>query len=202
MWTCSISLSGYLKEGSCWAWIMTKYDPNSPIERIIRDMQKAIEARLHYPALLVALTIPDICMGLTLPKSKFVGKPHYINFVDTYTHKQGLGLDGASCYQLRGGLVHRADLTGHAYFDGSHVIFTAPETQGSVHAVSIVVEDKKAAMFDLVLFCDAMTEAARMWYEDHKHDAMVVENLKNIIRWRPEGVSPFFVGVPVVASGA
>lgn len=165
-------------------------------------MQKAIEADLYYPALLVALTIPDICMGLTLPKAEFVKKQHYVHFVDTYTTEPGLGLDGASCYQLRGGLVHRADLTGHAYFEGSHVIFTVPKTRPSIHALSIVAGDKTAAMFDLVLFCEAMTTAARQWYMDHKENPIVIENLKNIIRWRPSGVHPFLGGAPVVASGA
>lgn len=165
-------------------------------------MQRAIEARLYYPALLVALTIPDICMGLTLPKAEFVKKTHYVHFVDTYTTEPGLGLDGTSCFQLRGGLVHRADLTGHAYFQGSHVVFTVPESRAHLHAMSIVNGEKTAAMFDLELFCEAMTAAARQWYKDHKDSPMVIENLKNIIRWRPDGVHPFLGGAPVVASGA
>jgi hypothetical protein len=165
-------------------------------------MRGAISARLYYPALLVALTIPDICMGLTLPKESFVKKEHYLSFVEKYTSKASLGLDAASCYQLRGGLVHRADLAGHAYFDATHVIFTVPESQTRIHALSFVVGDKTAAMFDLVLFCDAMAEAARAWYESHREVEIVLKNLKNIIRWRPEGLSPFLAGAPVVASGA
>ncbi|MBC2858837.1 hypothetical protein [Stappia sp. 28M-7] len=198
----STAWTGFLTQGLCWAWIVVPYDPSSPLERIVRDIQQAIKVKLYYPALLVALTIPDICMGLTLNKSDFVKKNHYIEFINRYTTEQSLGLDGTSCYQLRGGLVHRADLRGHAYFDNTHVIFTVPESRGHIHALTLVVEDKRAAMFDLELFCQAMIGAARKWYEDHKNDPMVVENLKNLIRWCPEGLPPFVGGLPVVASGA
>lgn len=168
----------------------------------MQDMDRAIEAKLYYPALLVALTIPDICVGLALERAKFVKKHDYERFVDRYTTPSNLGLDGASCYQLRGGLVHRADLRGHPYFEGTHVIFTVPESASGFHALTFGVGEKRAAMFDLLLFCDAMKGAARAWYDDHKEDAQVIENLTNLIRWRPEGLAPFVGGTPVVASGA
>lgn len=172
-----------------------------PLETITYDIRLAIDAKLYYPALLVTLTIPEICAGLTLDKSQFVKQKHYKDFVDRYTTPQELGLDGASCYQLRGGLVHRGDLRGHPYFDGTHVIFTTPETKASIHALTIVSGDKSAAMFDLVLMCDAMIAAARRWHLDNENNPQVAENLQFLVRSCPNGVAPFFVGAPVVASG-
>jgi hypothetical protein len=175
-------------------------------------MQRAIEARLYYPALLVALTLPEICSALALDRQVFVKQKHYVDFVDKYSPLPGpegstepfLGLSGLDCYRLRGGVVHRASFIGSPHFDATHVVFTVPETGSSIHALSVVAGangEKVAACFDLIEFCKAMDLAARRWFQDHKSDPKVAENLANVIRWAPEGVSPFLRGGPVVASG-
>src|SRR5688500_16628263 len=114
-------------------------------------MHRSIEARLHYAALLVALTIHDICSALTLLTSVFVREKHYVAFVNRYTTEAELGLSGLSCYRLRGGIVHRANLAGHDLMSATHVIFTVPESERGVHGLSIETEsgDKRAAMLDL-----------------------------------------------------
>lgn len=172
-----------------------------PLEMIAHDVQRAIEARIYYPALLVTLTIPEICMGLMLSRSHFVKQKHYIEFVNTYTTPQELGLDGASCYQLRGGIVHRADLRGHPFFEHTHVIFTTPETGAAIHGLSLVSGEKNAAVFDAVTFSQAMLAAMRRWYMENGTRPQVMENLKSIIRTHPNGLAPFIRSGPVVASG-
>lgn len=174
-----------------------------PLEQVIADARRSIDAQLYYPALLVTLTIPDICMGLTLDKNVFVKQKHYIDFVDTYTTQRELGIGGAGCFQLRGGLVHKGDLRSHPFFGITHVIFTVPHSPLKLHAFNMVHEaqDKSAAMLDLGLFCEAMFEAARRWAAKHESDPKVQANLKNLIRFCPDGLPPFVVGNPVVASG-
>jgi hypothetical protein len=164
-------------------------------------MKRCIEARLYYPALLVALTIPEICMALTMSKAEFVKKAHYVHFVDKYTTPAQLGLSGIDCFMLRGGLIHRADLRGHAHFAASHVIFSTPESKLKMHALSMKVREKVAVVFDLELFCRAMDAAARQWFQENKTNALIEENAKNLIRLCPKGLSPFVVGQPILASG-
>jgi hypothetical protein len=133
--------------------------------------------------------------------SEFIKQKHYVAFVDKYSTPTGLGLDGESCYRLRGGLVHRGNAAGHAYWGQTHVIFTVPESANAMHAFSMVVGDKSTAVFDLVSFCDAMILAARIWYEEYQDHPKVIANMPNLLRWRPTGVPPFIDGMPVVASG-
>lgn len=180
---------------------MTPLFVPSELENVLIDMKRSIEARLYYPALLVALTIPEICAALSLDRSLFVKQKHYVEFVDKYTTPPELGLSGLDCYRLRGGVVHRASFAGHPYFGATHVVFTVPESGARLHAFSMVSGRKTAAMFDVVLFCRAMDAAARRWYQDHEKDPNVQRNLKNLIRYCPNGLSPFVVGAPVVASG-
>ena len=172
-----------------------------PLETIASDINRAIDAKLYYPALLVTLTIPEICSALALDRTQFVKQKHYIGFVDSYTTPPELGLSGVDCYRLRGGVVHRADFRGHPHFDCTHVIFTTPETPVHMHAFSIEVGEKTAAMFDIKMFCQAMISGARRWYEDNKSNPKIEENLANLISLRPTGLSPFVKGGPVVASG-
>lgn len=172
-----------------------------PLETILQDVRRTLDAELYYPAILVSLTIPEICAGLAKDRSRFVKEADYVGFVDNYTTPPALGLDGKSCYQIRGGLVHRADLRAHPHFGGTHVIFITPESRGAMHGFAVQSGDKLAAMIDMDLFCGEMTAGARRWYADHASDPVVDENVKSLIRLRPNGVAPFVRGLPVVASG-
>lgn len=177
--------------------------PFSPLGSVLDDISRAIDAKLYYPALLTALTVPEICSALALDNSVFIKEKHYVAFVDKYSTPRELGLSGVDCYRLRGGVVHRANMAGHPQFGATHVIFSLPESPAKMHAFSIVhqAENKTAAMFDLALFCSAMIAAAQRWYEDHYQEPKVIENMQNLICYRPDGASPFVVGQPVVASG-
>jgi hypothetical protein len=177
--------------------------PFSPLGSVLNDIQRAIDAKLYYPALLVALTVPEICEALLLDRKDFLKLKHYARFVDKYTTPATLGLDGVSCYRLRGGIVHRANLVGHPEFGATHVIFTIPESGSSLHAFSITHTGStaRAAMFDLVKFCMTMKQAAEQWYEDNRSNPRVTESMGNIIRYCPLGVAPYCTGAPVIASG-
>jgi hypothetical protein len=110
-------------------------------------------------------------------------------------------MTGEECYQLRSGAVHRGDLSAHSKFDGTHVIFTTPETPGHIHALSMEANGKRAAMFDLELFCGAMVAAARRWYHANEDNPLIEQNVRRLLRLCPNGLLPFVGGGPVVASG-
>jgi hypothetical protein len=130
----------------------------------------------------------------------FVKEKHYAAFVDKYGKAAGLGCDGLMCYRLRGGVVHRANMAGHPLFGSTHVIFTVPESKSKIHGLTLKHGEEKAAItFDLVHFCTAMVRAAYAWYEDHQNEPKVEANMRNLIRYCENGLSPFIVGQPLVA---
>jgi hypothetical protein len=177
----------------------------SPLGSVLIDVERSIRAQLYYPALLVTLTIPEICSGLLLDNSIFIKEKHYVSFVDKYATPSGLGLSGIECYRLRGGVVHRANMAGHPNFGYANVCFTIPETVHSVHGIAVRgprnAQLRMAIMLDLVSFCRAMVHAAHKWYDDYKGDAMVLKNMPSLIRYCPKGLAPYFGGAPIVASG-
>jgi hypothetical protein len=48
-------------------------------------------------------------------------------------------------------------------------------------------------------FCQAIMNAARAWAISKASDPFVQRNMPNLVRYRPEGLPPFTVGVPTVA---
>jgi hypothetical protein len=52
---------------------------------------------------------------------------------------------------------------------------------------------------NLLYFCRAIINAAQQWSVSKSRDPNVQANLQNLVRFRPEGLPPFSVGVPTVA---
>jgi hypothetical protein len=177
--------------------------PLSPLGGVLNDIQRSIDAQLHYPALLVALTVPEICAALTLERQDFVKEKHYVKFLEDYADTKKLELSPAACYRLRGGVVHRANMVGHPDVFVTNVILTIPETVHGVHGMLLEYPpyNKTAAMLDLRIFCRTIVDAAERWYEANHRDSRVIENMQGMIRLCPDGLHPFIEGGPVIASG-
>ena len=54
-------------------------------------------------------------------------------------------------------------------------------------------------MLDVARFCNAIVEAARKWSFAKAADPFVQRNLPNLVRYRPNGLPPFSIGVPTIA---
>src|SRR5580658_6876543 len=80
----STSISSTLSGGSLPTapapWTLTHSASPSPLDTILSDMNRALAARLYYPGLLVALTIPEVCIALTFDDDAFVKQDHYAAF--------------------------------------------------------------------------------------------------------------------------
>jgi hypothetical protein len=79
------------------------------LESVLLDVNRSIKAKLYYPALLVSLTLPDICVATTLDRDMFVKEKHYVEWLERYTDKASLGISPIDCYRLRCGVVHRPE---------------------------------------------------------------------------------------------
>ncbi len=199
----STSISGMFWIGrKGWAIAMEKkVQLPHQLGQIILDMDACLKAGLYYPALLIALTLPEVCIALALPSDVFVKEKHYSEFIDKYC--QSLGMDGLSCYRLRGGVVHRGNASGHPFFGASHVVFTTPKSGGAVHGFTIIdgASSDSAAMFDLSDFCSSIKNGAVDWYVSNKDDEHVKANMPALLSLRPNGIYPWIEGIPVIASG-
>jgi hypothetical protein len=93
-------------------------------------------------------------------------------------------------------------------------IFIGPESRIKAHDVVITVDPNtviggipatqlrvvgKVLHMDVELFCKAIMEAVKAWSIAKANDPYVQQNLPRLIRYRPEGLPPFSIGVPSVA---
>jgi hypothetical protein len=52
---------------------------------------------------------------------------------------------------------------------------------------------------DVVRFCQTIMDSARKWVISKAGDPFIERNLPNLVRYRPNGLPPFSVGVPTIA---
>jgi hypothetical protein len=179
-----------------------------PLQAIVWDMDSAIKAKLYYPAMLIALTLPEVCESILLPATTSVKERHYAHFVESYAPQGNasaplplLGPSGIECYRLRCGVVHRGNAAGHINLGAHQVLFSIPETGSVRHNFIIDARGKKALVLNLVTFCEAMKVAVFSWHEANKDDPAMASGLGKPLAFRAAGAPPFFDGAPLIASG-
>jgi hypothetical protein len=192
---------------------MTRVPPE--LNAILHEVEKALDAKLYYVAIAVALSIPDICACLEFDpeKPKWANRETYTAWCNANLVSRFNNLDGDELYNLRGGVLHKGRLE-HQKAKFDRVMFIGPESPFKVKGDVIAtvtpgvelggkpVEENrlsgKILQVDLLHFCRSIMEAAREWGAANAEMPNVLQNLPNLIRYRPEGFPPWSIGVPTV----
>ena len=116
--------------------------PTTPMDPVLLEIDKAIGARLYYLAVVMALTLPDICAaveaenGRTHPdKYKAWYRQHFAAYYPQLTDED--------CYELRCGVVHQGRFgrrPDNPKLQYARVVFSLPSPIGGV-VVSLVAEN-------------------------------------------------------------
>lgn len=173
-----------------------------PLEIILNDVEHALQAKLYYLALHLALAVPDICSALeTKPEDRERWKPNerYVAWCKTYFEPQFSQFTAEDCWALRGGVIHNGMLFGHPKLRFSLVVFSLPRGGSVNENISESADGSKVLQMDVGIFCHRMRKAAMQWYNERKNEPIVAANLPNLVRLRPDGFSNDFVGTPVIA---
>lgn len=199
-WTYGISWNGYrlvLQEewGYQPTWRMRR-DYGS-LETILGEIERALKYRLYYSAVAVALTVPEICGSIESPNG-WGGQHKYIDWFDRYLAPRFTHLTAQAMHQLRSGVVHQGRY-GREKDVYQRVLFTLP---GPITAHDNYFgrgENERALNLDPAIFCQKVIEACKAWYDEKRDDPHVVANIGNVVHVRPNGLSPYIVGVPLIA---
>ena len=180
---------------------------------ILNEIDKALNAKLYYLAIAVALSVPDVCACLEFDPDKpsWANDKTYSAWCDA--HLAFNKVAGMDLYRLRCGILHRGNFE-HKKSKFDRVIFISPESHFQAHDVIVTVaagvkfggiEAEKLGVSGLILhlgvvpFCRAITDAARKWSIAKAADPFVQRNLPNLVRYRPNGIPPYSVGFPAIA---
>jgi hypothetical protein len=191
--------------------------PQEPQElaAILTEIERALAAKLYYLAIAVTLSVPDICACLEFDPDnpKWANRGTYVDWCNTNLGAAFKQLTGDDLYNLRGGVIHK----GHFDHDKSRfdrVMFLGPESRIKMHETIMKItpettiggksaQDLRVSGDVLMLgvkeFCESIMEAARKWSIAKAGDPFVARNLPNLVRYRPNGLPPFSIGVPTIA---
>jgi hypothetical protein len=163
------------------------------METVLQEIERALQARVYYLALVVALTLPDICAALESPDGQTDRDRYKVWYNANLGGRYG-ALTDADCYSLRCGVVHQGRF-GHPKMGYGRVVFSLPGTGIFLH--NNIVND--ALKLDVGQFCRDMVQAARRWFASKQNDPTVQANLPNLVQLRPQGLAPYIVGMPLIA---
>jgi hypothetical protein len=161
------------------------------MDSILAEIERSLGAGLFYSAILLSLTLPDICAALESPDGKSDGD-RYMRWYDAHLARTYPQLTSIDCWSLRCGVAHQGRF-GPATKQYSRVIFGLPNNQGiTIHRTTV----HDALYLDAVHFCRDFLAAVRTWLANAKvPDA----NMERLVRWRPTGLAPYSFGIPVIA---
>lgn len=201
MWTCGTSLTGFhLVAGRGYCCLMEQIP--SPLERILKEIERALVSKFNYLALVVALSIPDICADLehdqSTPRKR--NKDRYeawcrANLVGSFVH-----VTESDLYRVRCGVVHSGNFgKPDARYD--RIVFVPPGSPVVIHdniTAYNANSKERILVLDLALFCAAVTAAARKWEVKMQKNQIVQANMLDLVTTRPEGLPPNYYG-PAIA---
>ncbi len=166
------------------------------MDKLINELQISLKINNWYSALLLALTVPDICGQLENPTKN--SKERYLEWFNKYLSKnyiktvgaqenEHIFLSGADLYALRCSFLHEnsgdisnqkaREVINNFIFSTtlSHLLFITNKSNG-----------KKTLILRVDVFCEEICNALREWISDHKNNMSVQERIKSTIKIHTE----------------
>ena len=167
------------------------------IDFVLGEVERALEAKLHYLAVVLTLTIPDVCAALQNEKGE-TDRHRYVAWFDDWLATDYPLLTGLDLYRLRCGVSHQGRL-GHPKMRYSRILFSLPAGMRT-HNNILASGSGDALNLDAEMFCLDVVRIARAWYAAKKDDPHVVANLPHLVQYRQHGLDTHIrVGTPVIA---
>jgi hypothetical protein len=170
----------------------------NPLETMRDEINRAIEAKLYYPALALAIALPDIC-GALASSDGVANSRRYASWYEANLPDYAAALSGADCHSLRSTLLHQGRPV-KPTMAWKRVFF--PLAGGKLIAVKGSVTDTEVIPdligIGLPQFCEAMGRAASEWLEANRDDPNVVQNLPHVMRYLPDANLGFIRTGPIL----
>ncbi len=142
-------------------------------------MGDAINAKLYYPALITAMTLPDICASLE--SNGFTDDERYMKWFDENAAKHfGTLLTGEIAWYLRCSVLHNGRLS-HPNFKTNvkEIMFVTDNEGFANHLIRLKTKNgKEYLVLELRKFCQAMYMAVIEWLKKVENTDIYKSNYK------------------------
>jgi hypothetical protein len=166
------------------------------MDAILDEIKTACWMRLYYLAIMLCLALPDICGALESADGK-ASEQEYRAWADKWlVHKFHGHLPAQDMYRLRCGVLHQGWM-GHPALRYNRVAFSVP----GLFDLNFFPSKSKPEILNLNAsrFCKAVVESVEAWYQTEKTNPAVIANLPRLVHFRPNGLDPYFPGVPCIS---
>lgn len=174
----------------------------SPLEKIINSLEAALEKENWYGALIIGLTLPDICSKIVSPQiSTNKRYPQWFtDFMDTNYRSH---LSWRDCYALRCAFLHEwnsiterqsiKEVVDKFYFiwDGSHL-----NSFRNIHAKSID-DGKNVCVLSVKHFCKDIQKWVERWLEKYKDNERIRAWLEEILNINEDWFSLYWWAIRI-----
>jgi hypothetical protein len=181
-------LSGRLVPGVGYCWLMAQ---RTPLDPMLWEIERAVGAGFYYLAVSACLSLPAVCAALEQADGRSERDDYKAWFDENLSAKLTF-LTADDCYSFRCGVLHQGRF-GDLQHSVQRVLFVPP---GPGTFVNCKFND--AYVCSVVEFCRIMTESVRDWYHANAADPNVRANVERLVRLHPNGIAPYFHGVPVI----
>ena len=167
---------------------------NEALSSLLSEIKAGVEAGFYLMPVILAATLPDVCAALEANDGR-TSQQRYKEWYDAWASDILTNFTAEDCYSFRCGVVHQGRL-GDMQSSYNRAIFPLPTAQQNTF-MNCVIND--AYFCGVEQFCESMITAASRWYEAKGSEQNVVDNLTRMMRIYPTGLTPYAVGMPLLA---
>lgn len=151
------------------------------MDKLIKSVYNSLDNKNWYAALIVSLTLPDICVALERGSTNRV---EYINWVESHLSSYKKVVSGKDFYYLRCSLLHQgiADISNK---DGRDVLdYFIFLTEGPhINFISGNINGKEVTLLQLNVqeFCKDICKSVEKWLADNSVNTLIQERIRKTI---------------------
>jgi hypothetical protein len=163
-----------------------------PFERILYEIEHAVDHGYAFLALSMAVALPDICQSLISVDGRTT-PDRYRQWCSANLGQDFSFVTPDDLYSMRCGVLHNGRF-GDLKHSVERVVFALP---GNATLINCRVNE--AYVYSSVEFVKNFTAAARKWFSANANDGNLQTNLPRMLQYHPQGLSPYITGMGVLA---
>lgn len=174
---------------------MSESQTDAGLHLLVRQMREASGDGLYFAALVLALTLPDMCAALSAENGR-ASRSKYQTWLAE--HLPTSIENAAGIYDFRCSLLHQG--SAHPQSGGPRLAFIEPSPgQPQLHNLSTDVGGDVVGWISVPMFVDEVGQAVERWFLRYGESTLVARNMQRFVRRRPGGLPPHVAGAPVIA---
>jgi len=176
----------------------------------LEEIRATLACGIWSPALASAMLVPDACGAIEYPvktdPNQGLNRQRYVRWYDKFvkiTPRLNMRFDGEVVWKIRNAMLHEIalDFKGYGY---DRVLFQPPNRNVQIDFMLSSNNggiEETALMRSILPFCEEIIQGAEQWLQEVENDVdnTRLNNLDRLLQYRPLGLAPHVVGLPVIA---